>query len=484
MGKIFKLALEEAVETQPEVVQDIPVDELVNNAEELAKTDAEIQQDVQAVEDLMEEKAVLEEQVEKNEELLSNPDAVVSTVDVEVSEECRDKVHYFLGYDSSIGKIRLSSESMYDDVKSNPRKYLAISNEDIKETIKKIWEKIKAFFKKIWDKIKAFFRKLGLKVKMRNNEVAKEKETVKENIKNNPNLKSKKMPAIEAIKSKRKGGEVATEAVANDVEMWSRQYDKSPYLIYALLDTKEFEKVINYQNWINYFEKIKHEIDTLCKSENAIKLSILGEPANDTEFNKWLTKVMSYSPFAQSGVVYDEVINAINNVSSNVKVNKGDRIFAVGTSGDIVIAPRVSSPEFFGDKSLYLIFGQTFRHEKIGTIYPPVVSELAKKDLDINFVDRCLNILASKPEDIKWADKYCESITQSTLNNAQAVIEKISKEIDLTEQQVANIQKFFVRLNNSITRTMCYTLTSSADTLLDTAFRMLKTIRANLVAAE
>lgn len=153
MGKLFKLALEEAVETQPEVVQDIPVDELVNNAEELAKTDAEIQQDVQAVEDLMEEKAVLEEQVEKNEELLSNPDAVVSTVDVEVSEECRDKVHYFLGYDSSIGKIRLSSESMYDDVKSNPRKYLAISNEDIKETIKKIWEKIKAFFKKIWDKV-------------------------------------------------------------------------------------------------------------------------------------------------------------------------------------------------------------------------------------------------------------------------------------------------------------------------------------------
>ena len=233
MGKLFKLALEEAVETQPEVVQDIPVDELVNNAEELAKTDAEIQQDVQAVEDLMEEKAVLEEQVEKNEELLSNPDAVVSTVDVEVSEECRDKVHYFLGYDSSIGKIRLSSESMYNDVRSNPRKYLAISNEDIKETIKKIWEKIKAFFKKIWDKIKTFFRKLGLKVKMRNNEVAKEKETVKENIKNNPNLKSKKMPAIEAIKSKRKGGEVATEAVANDVEMWSRQYDKSPYGIEA-----------------------------------------------------------------------------------------------------------------------------------------------------------------------------------------------------------------------------------------------------------
>ena len=41
MGKLFKLALEEAVETQPEVVQDIPVDELVNNAEELAKTDGE-----------------------------------------------------------------------------------------------------------------------------------------------------------------------------------------------------------------------------------------------------------------------------------------------------------------------------------------------------------------------------------------------------------------------------------------------------------
>lgn len=56
-------------------------------------------------------------------------------------------------------KIRLSSESMHREFKSNPRKYLNISNESIKDTIKKIWEKIKAFFKKIADKIRSFFRK-------------------------------------------------------------------------------------------------------------------------------------------------------------------------------------------------------------------------------------------------------------------------------------------------------------------------------------
>ena len=104
----------------------------------------------------MEEKAKLEDQVATNDELLSNPDAVVTAADVEVSEECRSEVHYHLGYTSGVSKIRLSTESVYQDVKSHPRKYLAISNEDIKETIKKIWEKIKAFFKRIWSKIKGY----------------------------------------------------------------------------------------------------------------------------------------------------------------------------------------------------------------------------------------------------------------------------------------------------------------------------------------
>lgn len=135
-----------------------PVEEAVQNAEELAKTDSEIQQDIAAVEELMEEKAKLEDQAVTNDELLSNPDAVVTATDVEVSEETRTEVQYSLGYTSSMGKIRLSQESVFNDVKSNPRKYLAISNEDIKDTIKKVWEKIKAFFKKIAGK-------LGIKTK-------------------------------------------------------------------------------------------------------------------------------------------------------------------------------------------------------------------------------------------------------------------------------------------------------------------------------
>lgn len=165
MGKLFKLALEEAVAEEPSIVENVPVEEAVQNAEELAKTDSEIQQDIAAVEELMEEKAKLEDQAVTNDELLSNPDAVVTATDVEVSEETRTEVQYSLGYTSNMGKIRLSQESVFNDVKSNPRKYLAISNEDIKDTIKKIWEKIKAFFRKIWDKVKTAINALKFKAK-------------------------------------------------------------------------------------------------------------------------------------------------------------------------------------------------------------------------------------------------------------------------------------------------------------------------------
>lgn len=153
MGKLFKLALEEAVVEEPSIVEGIPVDDAVQNAEELAKTDSEIQQDIAAIEELVEEKNKLEDQAVTNDELLSNPDAVVTATDVEVSEETRTEVQYSLGLSSGLSKIRLSQESVANDVRSNPRKYLAISNEDIRDTIKKIWDKIKAFFKKIIDKL-------------------------------------------------------------------------------------------------------------------------------------------------------------------------------------------------------------------------------------------------------------------------------------------------------------------------------------------
>lgn len=153
MGKLFKIALEEAVVEEPSILGDNEVEDAVQNAEELAKTDSEIQQDIASIEQLMEEKAKLEDQAITNDELLSNPDAVVTATEVEVSEETRNEVQYALGYTSNMGKIRLSQESIANDVRSNPRKYLVISNEDIKDTIKKIWQKIKEFFKKIIDKL-------------------------------------------------------------------------------------------------------------------------------------------------------------------------------------------------------------------------------------------------------------------------------------------------------------------------------------------
>lgn len=159
MGKLFKLAVEELVTQDPTIAGKINVSEAIRNAEDLAKTDSEIQQDIQAMEELMEERQVLQQQADTNDALLENPDAVVTVADVEVSEETRNEIYYYLGYKSNVDKIRLSSESMYKEVRSNPRKYLNISNESIKDTIKKIWEKIKAFFKKIADKIRSFFRK-------------------------------------------------------------------------------------------------------------------------------------------------------------------------------------------------------------------------------------------------------------------------------------------------------------------------------------
>lgn len=92
MGKLFKLALEEAVVEEPSIVENVPVEKAVQNAEELAKTDSEIQQDITAVEELMEEKAKLEDQAVTNDELLSNPDAVVTATDTYSVE--LDTIHF------------------------------------------------------------------------------------------------------------------------------------------------------------------------------------------------------------------------------------------------------------------------------------------------------------------------------------------------------------------------------------------------------
>lgn len=49
MGKLFKLAVEELVTQDPTIAGKINVSEAIRNAEDLAKTDSEIQQDIQAM---------------------------------------------------------------------------------------------------------------------------------------------------------------------------------------------------------------------------------------------------------------------------------------------------------------------------------------------------------------------------------------------------------------------------------------------------
>lgn len=169
MGRLFNIAIEEAMKNNPVVAERVSPREMVRQAETLAESDAEISQDIQAMEELMEEQQVLQQQVDTNGALLENPDAVVTVADVEVSEETRMEVAYHLGYKNAIDKIRLSNESTYRAVKEQPRKYLTISTEGLGDMIKNIWEKIKAFFKKIWNKIRAFFGKRDAK---------KEKDTI------------------------------------------------------------------------------------------------------------------------------------------------------------------------------------------------------------------------------------------------------------------------------------------------------------------
>ena len=138
-----------------------------------------IEQDIVAIEELLGEQDVLLQQMDQNEEKLTDPDIVVTAADVEVSEECYRNVCYRLG-EKAYNTIRFSNESTYNAVSAEPRRYLAMSQEGIGDFIKKIWEKIKAFFRKIGEKLGLVGKAQEAKVESAATEAAATVEAIKQ----------------------------------------------------------------------------------------------------------------------------------------------------------------------------------------------------------------------------------------------------------------------------------------------------------------
>ena len=148
----FAMALEEMENVVGGEIVGQTDEEIKILEEEAVKQGVEIQQDLAAVEECCADIETLQEQLGENDKKLTDPDIVVTAVDVEVSEECYKGMAFKYGVKNP-NSIRFSHESVLDAVKAEPRRYLAMSSEGIKEFIIKIWEKIKAFFRKIGEKL-------------------------------------------------------------------------------------------------------------------------------------------------------------------------------------------------------------------------------------------------------------------------------------------------------------------------------------------
>lgn len=146
---ICKEEFGESVET----TQSVSEGEVEYLKEEANKQDVDISKDIAAIEELIEEQNIVNDQIQKNEEKLTNPDIVVVAADVEVSEECYKNTCYRLKYKSS-STLKFSNESIFNAVHAEPRKYLAVSNEFLKEVVFKIWEEIKELFREICKRLK------------------------------------------------------------------------------------------------------------------------------------------------------------------------------------------------------------------------------------------------------------------------------------------------------------------------------------------
>lgn len=172
MSKLFKLALEDAdkgfvyrseldsIENDQPILNDT---ELESNTEETTILQSEINNDEETIDNAIEEANQLAEQIAVNENKLSNPDETITLSDIVTSEESLTRACYTLGLTNTF-KLSFANESMYDDIRINPKKYLNISNENIDDTLKQIVSKIILFIKNTVVKIVAFIQRLIFKI--------------------------------------------------------------------------------------------------------------------------------------------------------------------------------------------------------------------------------------------------------------------------------------------------------------------------------
>ena len=164
--KLFQLALESSDlegAVAPESTEPaLDESQLEENVEETTQAQAEVEAGSDEIDEAIEEVDQLQEQIEANDQKLENPDEVVTTVDVEVSEESLKRACYKLGIPMK-AKLSFATESVVDDIKSNPRKYLAVSNEGLKDTLDRIKKVIIAMIDKVVGSIQTIITRIQLK---------------------------------------------------------------------------------------------------------------------------------------------------------------------------------------------------------------------------------------------------------------------------------------------------------------------------------
>lgn len=160
MSKLFKISLEETVDN-------ITVEDPVDNDEEITENTTKLAVEIEEMDNVagqvVDSIKTLSEQLADNESKLADKDNVVTTVDVEVSEEALKRSLYSLG-EQPTAVLSFANESIYNDIKNNARRYLTVSNEELDDVLKKLLYKLREFINRVAIKIVTFVQQLIIKI--------------------------------------------------------------------------------------------------------------------------------------------------------------------------------------------------------------------------------------------------------------------------------------------------------------------------------
>ena len=383
MGKLFQLALESsdlegavAPESTGPVLDE---SELEENVEESTQAQAEVEAGSEEVDQALEEVDALNEQIEANDAKLENPDEVVTTVDVEVSEEAYKKACYTLGI---IPKVKLSfaTESIAEDIRANPRKYLAVSNEDAKQVVKAIIDAVKTMIKKLGQLIKEVYTKISLKfanyAKRIDNGIV-----ILKDIKNFDDEKIK-----ERIISK-----------------------NSAELSYALVNNKVIHTPTTKATMLKIEEEIKKAVDEAMKNDAALNKArgIESTPEKDAAMRESYEKVIAGTKRLVEGHIKLEDYGCKNNIGDEEVLNiSGTKMLVSGEN----LGWKKETLEFDDAKLKSL----SFDAKKLASDIISKASQYKKAISDVN------SVLAEMKKAQKVADEM-------TIKGAQLVDPKAAK---------------------------------------------------------